>query len=92
MSSKIEKFTKKYNFSKNKNFNLKNKNLFTKNRIDIILIINKQKIIDVINFWIIKSKNQNEEKYFKSRVIIMAGGKGTVIILKFYQTFITNQK
>ena len=86
LSSKIEKIYKKNTiFLKNKNFNLKKtKNLFTKNRIDIIPIINKQKkIIDVINFFELSKKSKKtktKKNISKVGVIIMAGGKGTRLL------------
>ena len=86
LSSKIENiYKKKTIFLRNKNYNLsKTKNIFTKNRIDIIPIINKNnKIVEVLNYYelSLKSKKIKKKKYIpKVGVVIMAGGKGTRLL------------
>jgi len=86
LSTKIENiYKKKTIFLKNKKYNLNNtKNLFIKNRIDIIPIINsKSKIIDVLNYYelSLKTKKTNIKRYIpKVGVVIMAGGRGTRLL------------
>jgi dTDP-glucose pyrophosphorylase len=85
LSNKIERiYKKKTIFLKNRKYNFnKIKRLFSKNRIDVIPVINKdQKIIDVINYFKIKKNLKKNKKkiILKVGVIIMAGGKGTRLL------------
>jgi dTDP-glucose pyrophosphorylase len=54
------------------------KNIFLKEKIDVIPIIdNSLKVVDIVVFTDLYKKNNNQQRKFVKSLVIMAGGKGT---------------